>query len=437
MPRVLPLLGAAWAALLLVGALIPEGLVACELLAALPWMGAMIAIRRCPQKRTDLALILGIGVLGRAVLLVAPPVLSDDLYRYLWDGRVQVAGLDPYAHAPSAPELEGLRDGNWSHINHRHVPTIYPPLAQLWFRAVAAVWPHPTGFRVAASLWDLTAAWLLLLLLRRRGSDARASLIYAWAPLTAVESAVGGHLDATAIALWVGALALVDHRRLAAGVLAGLSLSAKLGAAALLPLLTRKRGTVLVGLCIGLLPFLLHFGGPLMQGMGQYSRRWRFNESLFAPTHAAARIVVGEEPRGIPPRLGRLLTGRDDGWVYADEAAGALARGAVGVAWLGLAAWVLRRRLDVHRGGLVLLSAALFLSPVVHPWYVTWLLPLLAVVPYPPLLLFAALAPLAYLVPGAPWARFVEYGLPVLAAALLWARSKAASDRAEPARRFV
>jgi len=419
MPPVLLACGAAWVALLGVAAAFPQDLVAWELLAAIPWGAAWLALRSRPERRTDAVLILTMAALGRAVLLLAPPVLSDDVYRYLWDGRVQLSGFDAYAHAPSAPELAALRDWHWPLINYPDVATLYPPLAQWLFCAVAALWPSPLAFRVIAALADLATAALLLALLRRRTCDARAALIYAWSPLAAVEAAVGGHVDAVAIALFVAALFAIEiGRPLRAGLLAGLSLCAKLGAAALLPLLARRR-LVLLGVCIGLAPFLSHLGGPLMPGLGEYSRRWRHNESLFAPISAAARAVVGDEARQLPLVVARLVTGREETEVQPDEVAGALARATAAVLWLVLAALVVTRRLDVHRGALVLTSAGLLLSPVVHPWYVAWLLPLLALAPSTPLLLFTALAPLGYLALGSTWPRVVEYGLPALVAAVL------------------
>jgi hypothetical protein len=179
---------------------------------------------------------------------------------------------------------------------------------------------------------------------------------------------------------------------------------------------------MVLGTSIGLLPFLFHLRGPLMPGLGEYARRWRHNESLFWPIEAGARAAVGEEPRELGPTLSRLLSGREDTKVYPDEAAGALARAVAAALWLIVAVVAIRRRLDIRRGGLVLTTAALLLSPVVHPWYATWLLPFLTLVPYAPLLLFAALAPLGDLALGPIWPRLVEYGLPGLLAGFLGLR---------------
>jgi len=425
MPRVLLACGLAWLACLGAGALWPGDLLAWELLAALPW-GAACALK-CPARAGDVSRIFAVAVLARGVLLLAPPVLSDDVFRYLWDGRVQLAGLDPYAFAPSARELAPLRDSYWAFINYRDLPTIYPPLAQFVFRVVASVWPTPLAFRALASAADIASVALLVGLLRRRGTDARVAVVLAWSPLAAVETAVGAHVDAAAITLLVAALLALERLRpLAAGVLAGLSLSVKLGAAALVPLLApARRARVLVGVCIGLAPFALHLGGPIMPSLDDYARRWRHNDSAFALLHGAARVAVGDGRREWPQPLARWATGRPSRDVYADEAAGALARVAAVAIWLALAALAVARRADPFGGGLLLTTAALLLAPVVHPWYLTWLLPLLVVVRYPPLLLLAALAPLGYLASAAVWPRLVEYGVPALAALAPWAIGRA------------
>ena len=73
------------------------------------------------------------GLFFRLTLLPLTPTLSDDIYRYLWDGRVQLAGVNPYAYAPDAPELMRLRTDEFASINHPSIPTIYPPLTQLAF----------------------------------------------------------------------------------------------------------------------------------------------------------------------------------------------------------------------------------------------------------------------------------------------------------------
>ena len=99
-------------------------------------------------------LILGAALVFRLTLWWSPATLSDDIFRYVWDGRVQLADINPYLYAPSAPEVEHLRDALYHSINHAAIPTIYPPLAQLFFRAICVLSATPAAFKLALLLCD-------------------------------------------------------------------------------------------------------------------------------------------------------------------------------------------------------------------------------------------------------------------------------------------
>ncbi|MBZ0270369.1 hypothetical protein K8I85_19625, partial [bacterium] len=140
-------------------------------------------------ERAALAFVVAVSLVARLALLIPPAPLSDDLYRYLWDGRLGNAGVHPFAHAPAAGELAPYRDESiWPRVNHPEVPTIYPPVAQLAFRAMDAAWPSPRSPRAFAVLCDLGVVLLLGLLLRQRGRDPSAALVYGWCPLAVLES---------------------------------------------------------------------------------------------------------------------------------------------------------------------------------------------------------------------------------------------------------
>jgi hypothetical protein len=94
-------------------------------------------VRHRPMGRPVLLLIIGAAVSFRLLLLPTTPTLSTDVYRYLWDGRLSAAGVSPYHHTPTAPELARFRsDGLYASLNHPDWHTIYPPGAQLLFAAV-------------------------------------------------------------------------------------------------------------------------------------------------------------------------------------------------------------------------------------------------------------------------------------------------------------
>ena len=198
--------------------------------------------------RRALAAVLLLAGAMRVVTVLPPPLHSTDAYRYVWDGRVQAAGINPYRYLPAAKELQELRDGGvgagavYPNINRADTaPTIYPPFAQAIFAAVAAVWPSLYGVKAAMLLFDLLAVGAALLLLRAARLPPERMLIYAWNPLVLWEFAGGAHIDAAAVGLSALAiLAAVRARPALAGAALGLAILCKLLPAALFPALWRR-----------------------------------------------------------------------------------------------------------------------------------------------------------------------------------------------------
>lgn len=195
-----------------------------------------------------LAAVLLLAAVMRAVTVLPPPLQSTDAYRYVWDGRVQAAGINPYRYLPAAKELAGLRDEGvgagavYPNINRADTaPTIYPPFAQAIFAAVAWVWPGLPGVKAAMLGFDLFAVGAALLLLRTARLPPERVLIYAWNPLVLWEFAGGAHIDAAAVGLSALAiLAAVRARPALAGAALGLAILCKLLPAALFPALWRR-----------------------------------------------------------------------------------------------------------------------------------------------------------------------------------------------------
>ena len=180
----------------------------------------------CAAKSPDaLWLVLAVALGMRALVLTAPPFLSSDLYRYVWDGRVQRAGINPYRFVPADPALQFLRDSViYPHVNRRdYAPTIYPPTAQLVFRAVASLSQTTIAVRLAAIAFEAVAVACLLLLLRHTAQPLSRVLIYAWNPLAVWTYAGNGHVDALAIGLIPLALLARAARR---DILTGAALAA-------------------------------------------------------------------------------------------------------------------------------------------------------------------------------------------------------------------
>jgi hypothetical protein len=205
------------------------------------YIWAILRLRRGP---VSLGLVLVAAGIFRLTVFFSPPSLSDDLFRYLWDGRVQAAGINPYRYAPDHPALAFLRDAHHAAINHKSIPTLYPPLAQKVFRAAVAVSPTPTAQRATFLFFDLALMGLLPFYLRRRGLPPERAMIYAWNPLVIVEFASSGHLDSLGMFfLLAGLWAWDSDRPLWAGALWGLSFLGKLASLLLVPwLILRPKG---------------------------------------------------------------------------------------------------------------------------------------------------------------------------------------------------
>lgn len=358
--------------------------------------------------------VLLVALLLRLPLLALPPALSDDVLRYVWDGRVVNAGENPYRLAPEAAELAPLRDELWQRLPHRDVPTVYPPLALGTF-SIAARTPVPVlVFKTLVTLADLAACALLLALARRRGlPDARAAW-YAWSPLVALETAGMGHVDALALAPTIAAVLWLTPRRdgertgpaatLASAAALAAGALAKLAPVAALPLAVRASGRPLRYAAVALLliaavlaPVALSVGG-VPPGLLTYGVSWEFNGPLHEPLQ---RLL---DAAGAPRLAARLLdvaekvTGRYEllDPVYPYLYPHLLAKLLLTLGMVAAVVVSVRVR-DPVRGCLLLFGGLLLCSATVYPWYLLWVLPWAALERSRPWLLAAALAPLAYL----------------------------------------
>lgn len=180
----------------------------CALYALAAWL--VWRMRR--TARTTLVLVFVFAALFRLSILFAPPMLSDDIYRYVWDGRVQAAGINPYRYVPAAAALEFLRDELiYPNINRKdYAPTIYPPLAQLIFFLTTRVSESVVWMKALMILFEVAGLYALSVLLASFKLPRQRVLLAAWHPLAVWEIAGSGHLDALVVAFV--AFALVAHR---------------------------------------------------------------------------------------------------------------------------------------------------------------------------------------------------------------------------------
>src|SRR5215472_4905996 len=165
------------------------------------WAIAALVVLRHPDPRSTLVLILATAALLRLVALAAPVFLSDDINRYIWDGRVQAAGINPYRYIPTDPELEPLRDNSiFPNINrNNYAPTIYPPIAQMLFLTANRFGDTVLTMKLILVAIEALGMATLVHILRTVGRPPEHLLLYAWHPLPVWEIAGSGHVDAAVV----------------------------------------------------------------------------------------------------------------------------------------------------------------------------------------------------------------------------------------------
>src|SRR5690349_16665704 len=198
---------------------------------------------RTPDSRTLLLVGLVFAALFRLSILFTTPYLSDDIYRYIWDGRVQAAGINPYRYVPADASLANLRDDKiYPYINRRDsAQTIYPPVAEAVFLVVTRFSQSVTWMKAAMVGFEAVAIWALIQLLASFGLARQRVLIYAWHPLVVWEFAGSGHIDAMAIAfIALALLARRKDRQMSTGFFLACATCVKLFPAVLFPALYRR-----------------------------------------------------------------------------------------------------------------------------------------------------------------------------------------------------
>ena len=170
-------------------------------------------IVRARSARSTLFIVLALAGIFRLSIVFAPPYLSDDIYRYVWDGRVQAAGINPYRYIPADEHLQSLRDEEiYPKINRRdYAHTMYPPAAEAMYFLTTRISESVTWMKLTIVGFELITVWLLMELLASFGMPRQRILIYAWHPLAVWEFAGSGHIDPLAFAFI--ALALLARKR--------------------------------------------------------------------------------------------------------------------------------------------------------------------------------------------------------------------------------
>jgi hypothetical protein len=406
-------------------------------LIALGWIAFLTAawlLRKVPL-RISVALILLGGIAIQIAAVSAPPAQSDDLYRYIWDGRVQAAGIDPYAYVPAAWQLTGLRDDFLWHpgadhclspayvsqhqaaglvagctlINRPAVPTIYPPVAEAYFLGVhylPAGNDSTTPIQATTALVAVLTTVLLLFGLGRLGRDVRMAALWSWCPTVALEAGNSAHVDVVAVGITAAALLLLatargrTGRTVLGGVLLGLAIATKVTPVLTVPAVLRRRWMTVVlaagsAFIVVYIPHVLAVGGKVIGFLPGYLQQEGYENGT--------RFGI----------IGLVLTGK-------------LAM-AMAVLILAAAAFAVLQFSDPDRpwqGALFMTAAALAVTTPRYQWYALLLVMLVALDGRPEWLAFAAGAYYAaepnlgrYTIPSRLHDA-VAYGIPVVVVAV-------------------
>ena len=367
------------------------------------WAVAAALVLRGVDQRPAWAVILGTAILLRLIALAAPVFLSDDINRYIWDGRVEAAGINPYRYIPTDPALEPLRDPLlFPNINrNNYAPTIYPPVAQMLFLAANRFGETALAVKLMFVTIEAVGIGTLIFILRAAGKPPEHILLYAWHPLPVWEIAGSGHADAAVVTFTALALAAaVSGRRVWSAV--------ALAAATLVKFLPLVLAAALWR------PAKSNFGA------------WRWPAAFIAVIIAAYLPYIGVGSRALgflPGYVAEENFGSGSGfWLLG------MSRRIVPMplaAYFGLAVSVMAalsvgalRRPPALRSDLswamALGTAALFFASPHYAWYFVWLVALLTAAPWWPAWWLTLAAVLLYWDPKTgnipPWVGFTLYG---------------------------
>ena len=316
-------------------------------------------------KTKEISLIIGFAIAMRIIAAFAYPYYEDDFHRYLWDGKVWHHKINPYQYPPDDFFLTPLRDQNWSNINFKSIPTIYPPLAQFLFYLSYYLKPNSLlMLKALLLLFDILTIGVVILILKKIDRNIGTVILYAWNPLVIKEFANSAHVDTLAVFMLslFFLLALKPYRGWATVALGG-AILAKLYPIVLIPALIRffrlRDFVLLVTIILAGYSVFWDVEELVFQGLATYTQHWEYNDSGFVFLSIISALFTSE-----PMWWSKIIV------------------------ILGLGLIGIRKAQHVKRGGeellhtaFVLIGLLLIFAPTVAPWYLTWIIPLLCVFP--------------------------------------------------------
>jgi len=382
------------------------------------YAGGFLLILVGATNRWTLHVILGVALAARLVGMFAPAFLSSDMYRYIWDGRVQAAGVNPYRYIPADPHLEKLRDNQiYPKINRKgYAHTIYPPGAQLLFLGITRISETETCMKAAMIGFDALACWAILQILKLFGRKREEILLYAWHPLCVWEIGSSGHVDAVALAfVSVAAMARLKDQNLRSALWITAAAMVKMYPLLLLPALVRRFNarvlSSIAALIVGGYAIYSSVGLGVLGFLSGYTREEGLNTGeryfFLAWAHRYLRLPLSP---GLYVAGSALILG-------------------------GLSIWAFRHSQDPKRAlgyGLAMATVVTILFSPHYPWYFLWLLPFAVMLHYLPAIVLTLDATYWFAtnlaIPGEKMFRMNEYMYSIFFAAIAidllirWAR---------------
>jgi len=395
-----------------------------------------------PEDRFIFWTMIALGLLFRLSILPAQQIQEDDVYRYLWDGKVFANNINPFEYSPSEVhefkelriqnpetyyeiynernerELEKLSALKWKspkslkyleRVNHPEVPTIYPPMAQFVFRAVHSVKPDSIlAMRIAFLLFDVLTLFFIIGILAKLGLNKNMSVVYFWCPLIIKETFNSTHLDIIGITFLCGSIYfLVCHRHSLATVFLALGFLGKLYPAILFPLYfqsclqnsRKKEGNLWLPpiinsllfisiIVLGYMPFM-GIGLKMFDGLKAYSLYWQSNDSIFS-----CLVFIF---KNLPGELNNIS-------FFSNPLPIFLSKLTVVCILMGVLIWLLLKNTSLFEDPetflkqfFILMALVFLLSPIQNPWYLCWVVPFLCLFPLKSWVLLTGLVGFYYL----------------------------------------
>ena len=369
-------------------------------------IAVIIFLKKNYFDKKEIWFVIIVGMIARIILVPTEPILEDDFNRYLWDGAVTANGYNPYQYSPKefidstsskevGPErLYSLADESGEIIrlvNHPHIRTIYPPVAQAIFAVAYFIkpWSVPV-WKLIIFLLDLLVLILTIILIKKLKLDLKQIIVYWWNPILLHEFYSAGHMDIIMYPLIIGSIIFyVNKKFIASSNLFALSFGVKVWPIVFIPfvlkrLLHNRKKLFIAIISSGIIILIMAFPIILTKlddslGFVTYSKNWTNNEAFFQLVNISVKSII---------KFFNIH-------YYCSLC---VSRWVIIIGYFSFIVYLLSKKIDTNQQFINLLFLAVsvlyLISPTQFPWYYTWVLPLLVVNPRLSFILYAAFLPL-------------------------------------------